>query len=386
MLAIINARIETVSHGVIADGQILVENGKIKAIGTNLEIPADACVIDAAGRTVTPGIVEAHAHIGIGEQGVGWEGQDTNETSDPLTPWCSALDGINMRDMAFDDFRRAGITSVSVPPGSANIIGGTAVALKCKGTIVDEAIIKVTGMKCALGENPKAVYGGKNRTPSTRMGNAALLREALLKAKQYLAKLEAAQSEKDKPKYDKQSEALLPVMRGELPLMIHCHRSDDIVTAVRICEEFGVRYVLEHVTDGHLLVDFLKARDVHCAVGPTMHYGSKVENRDRDFRTPVALARAGVRFCFTTDHAVLAGQWLPLTAGLAVGWGMDRDTALRAITLASAEHVGIDDRVGSLEVGKDADLVIWSGDPLDFTTHADVTIIDGEVVYEREVC
>ncbi|HHW98171.1 MAG TPA: amidohydrolase, partial [Firmicutes bacterium] len=327
MLAIINARIDTVSNGIIADGQILVENGKIKAIGTNLEIPANARCIDAAGRTVTPGIVEAHAHIGIGEQGVGWEGQDTNETSAPITPWCSALDGINMRDTAFDDFRRAGITSVSVPPGSANIIGGTAVALKCKGAIVDDAVIRVTGMKCALGENPKAVYGGKNKAPSTRMGNAALMREALLKAKQYLAKLEAAKSEKDKPKFDKQSEALLPVMRGELPLMIHCHRSDDIVTAVRICEEFGVRYVLEHVTDGFLLVDFLKERNIHCAVGPTMHYGSKVENRERDFRTPVALARAGINFCFTTDHAVLAGQWLPLTAGLAVGWGMDRDTA-----------------------------------------------------------
>ncbi|NLW17259.1 MAG: amidohydrolase [Firmicutes bacterium] len=386
MLAIINARIETVSNGIIADGQILVENGKIKAIGSNLEIPADAHVIDAAGRTVTPGIVEAHAHIGIGEQGVGREGQDTNETSEPLTPWCNALDGINMRDTAFDDFRRAGITTVSVPPGSANIIGGTAVALKCKGHIVEDAFIRTTGMKCALGENPKAVYGGKKKAPSTRMGNAALFREALLKAKQYLAKLEAAKSEQDKPKFDKQSEALLPVMRGELPLMIHCHRNDDIVTAVRICEEFGVRYVLEHVTDGFLLVDFLKERNVHCAVGPTIHYGSKVENRERDFRTPVAFARAGINFCFTTDHAVVAGQWLPLTAGLAVGWGMDRDTALRAITLASAEHVGLDDRVGSLEVGKDADIVIWSGDPLDFTTHADVTIIDGQVVYQREVC
>lgn len=386
MLAIINARLETVSNGIITEGQMLLENGKIKAIGKDLQIPAQAKLIDAAGRTVTPGIVEAHAHIGIGEQGVGREGQDTNETSSPVTPWCSALDGINMRDTAFDDFRRAGITSVSVPPGSANIIGGTAVALKCKGDIISEAVIKnPSGMKCALGENPKAVYGGKSKTPSTRMGNAAVFREALLKAKQYLAKLETAKDEQDKPKFDKQSEALLPVLRGEVPLMIHCHRSDDIVTAVRVCEEFGVRYVLEHVTDGFLLVDFLKTRNIHCAVGPTMHYGSKVENRERDFRTPIALARAGVNFCFTTDHAVLAGQWLPLTAGLAVGWGMDREVAFRAITMGSAEHAGIADRVGSLEVGKDADVVIWSGDPLDFTAFADVTIIDGEIVYEREV-
>ena len=386
MLAIINARIETVSNGTIENGQILIENGKIKAIGEKVSIPENCQIIDANGRTVTPGIIEAHAHIGIGEQGVGFEGADTNERTSPITPWCNALEGINMRDTAFDDFRRAGITSVNVPPGSANIIGGTAVALKCKGHIVDDAVIKnPTGMKCALGENPKGAYGGRGKMPATRMGSAALFRETLLKAKQYLSKLEAATTEQEKPKFDKQCEALLPVMRGEIPLMIHCHRSDDIVTAVRIAEEFGVKYVLEHVTDGYLLVDFLKERNVHCAVGPTMHYGSKVENRDRDFRTPVAFARAGINFCFTTDHAVVAGQWLPLTAGLAVGWGMDRDAALRAITLASAEHAGIADRVGSLEVGKDADLVIWSGDPLDFTTFADVTIIDGEIVYEREV-
>lgn len=387
MLAVINARIETVSNGIIANGQILLEGGKIKAIGQNIDIPAQAKVIDAAGRTVTPGIIEAHAHIGIGEQGVGREGQDTNETVNPVTPWCNALDGINMRDTAFEDFRQAGITSVNVPPGSANIIGGTTVALKCKGTIVDDAVIKnPVGMKGALGENPKGAYGRKNQIPSTRMGNAAVLRETLLKAKHYLHKLESATKEEEKPKFDKQNAAMLPVMRGEIPLMIHCHRSDDIVTAIRICEEFGVRYVLEHVTDGFMIADLLKKYDVHCAVGPTMHYGSKVENRERDFRTPIALARAGVRFCFTTDHAVVRGQQLITTAGIAVGWGLDRDVALRAITLSSAEHAGIADRVGSLEVGKDADLVIWSGDPLDFTTFADVTIIDGEVVYQREVC
>ncbi|MGI6345375.1 MAG: amidohydrolase [Bacillota bacterium] len=386
MLAVINARIETVANGIIENGQMLVENGKIKAIGQNLTIPAEAKIIDAAGRTVTPGIVEGHAHIGIGEQGVGPAGQDTNEATNPVTAWCNALDGINMRDSAFDDFRRAGITSVNVPPGSANIIGGTTVALKCKGTIVDEAVIRnPVAMKAALGENPKNAYGGRRRmAPSTRMGNAAVMREALLKAQQYLTKLDNAKSEQDKPRYDKQCEALLPVMRGEIPMMIHCHRADDIATAIRVANEFGIRYVLDHVTDGFLVADLLKKHNVSCAVGPTMQYGSKVENRERDFRTAIELDRAGVHFSFTTDHAVVAGQYLITTAALAVGWGLDRDRALRAITLAPAEHVGIADRVGSLEVGKDADFVVWSGDPLEFTTFADITVIDGEIVYERE--
>lgn len=385
MLAVINARLETVSHGIIENGQMLVENGKIKAIGHNLVVPAGAKVLDAAGRTVTPGVVEAHAHVGIGEQGLGWEGQDTNEATSPVTAWCQAIDGINMCDSAFDDFRRAGITSVNVPPGSANIIGGTTVALKCKGTIVDDAVIKnPTGMKAAMGENPKNVYGGRKQSPSTRMGNAAVLRETLLKAKQYMEKLDNAKTEQEKPKYDKQYEAMLPLMRKEIPLRIHCHRADDITTSIRIMNEFGLPYTLEHVTDGYLLVDLLKQSNASSAVGPTMQYGSKVENRERDFRTAVALARAEVPFCFTTDHAVVAGQYLITTASLAVGWGMDRDVALRAITLSGAEHAGIADRVGSLEIGKDADFVIWSGDPLEFTTFADVTVIDGEIVYERE--
>lgn len=386
MLAIVNARLETVSNGIIENGQILVKDGKIMALGPQVEIPAEARVIDAGGRTVTPGIIEAHSHIGINEQGIGWEGSDGNEVSSPITAWCRAIDGINMRDSAFNDFLRAGITSTNVVPGSANLIGGLSVAIKCTGTIVDEAAIKFpTGVKAALGENPKSVYGGRNQSPSTRMGNAALMREALLKAQQYMSKLDAATSAADKPKYDKQCDALLPVMRGEIPLRIHCHRADDIVTALRIVNEFGIKYTLEHVTDGYLLVDLLKKNDAVVAVGPTIQYGSKVENRERDFRTPVALARAGIKYCLTTDHAVVAGHHLLLIAGLSVGWGVDRDLALRSITLSAAEHACIADRVGSLEVGKDADIVIWSGDPLDFTTHADVTIIDGQIVYEREV-
>jgi imidazolonepropionase-like amidohydrolase len=197
--------------------------------------------------------------------------------------------------------------------------------------------------------------------------------------------MDSAANNQDKPKFDKQLDAMLPVMRGEIPLGIHCHRHDDIVTAVRIAKEFGIEYRLEHVTDGHLLADFLKANNAYVAVGPSMQYGSKVENKDRDFRTAVELSRKGVHFCLTTDHPVIAGHHLITTAGVAVGWGMDRDVALRSITLSCAEHMGLEDRLGSIDAGKDADIVIWSGDPLDFTTFADYTIIDGEIIYQREV-
>lgn len=385
MLAVINARLETIANGIIEQGQLLIDGRKIKAIGAKVDIPAGVQIIDAAGRTVTPGLIEAHSHVGISESGIGWAGEDTNEFTNPLTPWCSAIDGINMRDDAFQFYREAGITTVNVLPGSGNLIGGTSAVLKCTGIVVDEAVLlNPSGMKAALGENPKN-YGELKKTPSTRMGSAALMREALLKAKQYMEKTRRAESEKDLPKYDKEAEALLPLLRKEIPLRIHCHRADDIVTAVRIAKEFDLNYTLEHVTDGHLILDFLKANNAQTAIGPTMHYGSKVENRDRDFRTPVYFSREGVHFCFITDHPVVAGQYLALTAALAVGWGMKRDAALAAITLWAAEHIGVADRVGSLEVGKDADIVIWSGDPLEFTTFADLTIINGEIVYAREV-
>ncbi len=382
MLAVINARLETLTNGVIEEGTLLVKDGKIAEIGADVKVPEGAAVIDAKGRTVTPGIVEAHSHAGINEKGLGWEGRDGNEGTSPITPWCHAKDAINMLAADFDEFREAGITSTGVLPGSANLLGGTAVAVKTKKTaIVEEAIFAEIGMKSALGQNPKGKYGRANKAPSTRMGNAAMLRETLLKAQQYNRKKEAG----EEPKFDKSMEALIPVIKGELPILIHCHRADDIVTSIRICNEFNLKYTLEHVTEGYLIVDHLLKNDSLCAVGPTMFYGSKVENKERDFRTPVALSKAGVRFCFTTDHAVVAGRHLRTTAGIAVSWGMDRDEALKAITLYSARHMGQDHRLGSLEVGKDADFVVWSGDPLCFLTHADVTVVDGNVEYEREV-
>ncbi len=382
MLAVVNARLETVTNGIIENGVLLVKDGKIVALGADVQVPEGAKVFDVKGRTVTPGIIEAHSHAGINEKGLGWEGRDGNEATSPITPWCHARDAINMLAADFDEFREAGITTTGVLPGSANLLGGTAVAVKLrKTTIVDEAIIKEIGMKSAFGENPKGAYGKRNIAPSTRMGSAAVMREALHKAQQYLLRKEAGENQQ----FDKSWEAMIPVMKREMPLLIHCHRHDDIVTAVRIAKEFNLRYVLEHVTDGYLLVDFFKKNDIDSAVGPTMKYGSKVENKDRDYRTAVLFAREGIKFCFTTDHSVISGRHLRTTAGVAVSWGMSREDALKAITINNARHIGLEDRIGSLEVGKDADFVVWSGDPLCFLSFADVTVVDGKVVFEREV-
>ncbi len=383
MLGIKNVRIKTITQGTIEVGSILCRDGKIAAVGKQVDLTGCAILIDGGGRVATPGLIDAHTHLGLTESGVGRIGRDTNEGTDPLTPFLSVRDGINMRDQAFAGFRRAGITTVGVLPGSGNILGGTGLALKCRGEIVDEAVLKdPIGMKAALGENPKNLYGGMKKTPATRMGSAAVLRQALQRAKDYLEQCNNGGPEGG-AKRDKVSEALLPVIKGELPLIIHCHRHDDILTAIRICREFAVPYLLDHVTDGHLVLDMLKRENVHCAVGPTLHYGSKVENKDRNFQTPVVLAREGVPFCFITDHPVVDGRNLILTASIATQWGMADADALRAITLSAAEHLGVSSRVGSLEVGKDADVVIWSQHPLELTSFVDLTIIDGQIVHER---
>ena len=384
MLAIINAQLETISNGFIKNGKILIENGLIKNLGKNIEIPKKARIIDAENKIVTPGLIEAHSHVGISEIGIGPSGQDTNESTNPITPWCNALDGINMKDKAFEYFRKAGITSVNILPGSANIFGGKTTAVKCKNTVVDKAIVKEnTGMKAALGENPKMLYSQKDKSPSSRMGNAALMRETLIKANNYYEKLNKPNKRDKNPDYNKEVHSLLPVLKKEVPLRIHCHRADDIVTAIRIAEEFDLKYTLEHITQGHQIMDFLKKKSASFAIGPTMHYGSKVENKERNFHTPLLADKNNLQFCLTTDHPVVAGHYLSMTAGLAVNWGMKRKTALKSITLNAAKHIGIEDNVGSLAKGKDADLVIWSDDPLEFTTFADLTIIDGEIVYQR---
>ncbi len=394
MLAIINARLYTGEGEVFEDAQILMEDGKITAFGDDVTVPSEAEVIDANGAPVTPGLVEAHGHVGVSNQGIGWEGSDTNEATDPVTSQVSALDGINPEERGFRDFLRGGVTTVQVMPGSANIIGGEAVTIKSKPTsVVDDVVLRRwTGMKAALGENPKRAYGQRKKSaPMTRMGSAALLREWLRKARDYHddsgdaenGETDSCSEDSDGGKYDARLEALAGVIRGEVPLRIHAHRADDIATAVRIAEEFGIDYSIEHCTQGFKLPEFLAKRGVSSAVGPCLSRESKVELEDVGFDTPVALHKAKAAFCLTTDHPVVRVMYLNMIAGMASAEGIGDDAALRAVTLAAAEHIGVDDRVGSIRQGKDADVVIWTGDPLDGRSFASRVIIDGEVVYEK---
>ncbi len=378
MLAVINARLHPVSSSP-GRGGLLIREGKILEAG-DIRVPEDTPTIDARERIVTPGIIEAHCHAGLSEEGIGWEGNDGNERSDPITPHVRAIDGANPEDKAFRFFREAGITASQLTPGSANIIGGEQLVAKSRETVfIDEMIVlRPSGMKAALGENPKRVYGPK-KSPATRMGNAAVMRKWLDRALAYADKKDAG----DSPDFDMILESLIPVVRGDLPLRIHCHRADDISTALRLAEEFSLRFSLEHVTQGHLVADTLAERDVFCAVGPSMVHEAKVEMRGNGFENAAKMVRAGVRFCLTNDHPVVHGRNLPAAAGLLQAAGVPAAQALKSITLAAAEHIGLGDRMGSLDVGKDADVVIWSGDPLDARSFADVTIIDGEIAHCR---
>ena len=355
-------------------GDILIRGGKIAAIGQEL----DACgeeIFDAQGLNVYPGFVEAHCHIGLDGYGIGYEGADYNEYGDSVTPHLRAIDGIEPADPTLMQAARAGVTTVCTGPGSANVLGGTFVAMKTVGKVVDDMIVRDNvAMKCAFGENPKRCY--RDKGISTRMSTAAKLREALLKAKQYKEKKDA---DKD-PAFDMKSEALLPVLEGKMPLKAHAHQANDLFTAIRIAKEFGVKLTLEHCTEGHLVAERLAAEGYPVAVGPTMTHASKFELRYKTFETPGILAKAGCHVSIITDSSVIQQQYLPLCAGLAVKSGMDRHEALRAITINAAEHIGVADRVGSLEVGKDADVVVVRGDVMDITGEVVMVLIDGRKV------
>lgn len=381
MLAIISARIHTVTNGVIESGSILIRDGKIAAIGADLEIPADAKVIDAQGQVVTPGLIDEHSHVGGWEEGLGWEGNDINEFTDPATSQLSILDGINPADIGFADARKGGVTTVQTMPGSGNVIGGLMLAMKTSGNIVDRMVIKhPSGMKAALGENPKRNYGTQGKSPSTRMGTAALLREYLLKAKQYNEKQE--RGDKD-CKHDDKLHNLAMVIRKEIPLRVHCHRADDILTAIRIAKEFDINITLEHCTEGHKVAEVIAQNHIPACVGPAVWQRAKVETRDISPTTPGAVFRAGGKVAIITDHNIVPQHYFRIAVGLTIREGMPEDEALRAVTINAAEIIGVADRVGSLEPGKDADLVIWTGDPFEPLTHCVMTIIDGEVVYQR---
>jgi len=382
-LLIKNGQIKTMTGREFV-GNILIEGTKITALGETSEVgvPSDAVVIDALGCLVLPGFIDAHCHVGIGEEIYRWEGEDLNEMTDPVTPDMRAIDGINPEDEGFRDARLGGVTAVFTGPGSGNVIGGTGVVMKTAGKIVDKMIVRdPAGLKVAFGENPKMVYGEQKKMPMTRMGTAALLRQSLVDAQVYRDKLVEGKTDPDKiPERDLGLEVLLMVINREIPLRAHAHRADDIMTAIRIAREFEVDLVIEHCTEGHKIAEELAELGYPAVVGPLMTNRSKVELKDKSFKTPGILAKAGVKVAIMTDHSVTPIEQLPLCAALACKAGMDEEDALRAITINSAEILGVSDRIGSLEVGKDADIVIWSEHPFILTARPLYVVIDGKIV------
>ena len=395
MLVIKNGTINTITEG-IKKSDILIKNKKIIAIKEDVEpliseikaneITEDLEVIDAEGRLVFPGFIDAHTHLGLWEDGMGFEDADGNEETDPITPQLNVIDGINPMDRTFKEAYQGGVTSVCTTPGSANVMGGQAIAIKTFGKRIDKMVIKnPVASKIAFGENPKSCYGHEDNTPQTRMAIAALLRENLRKAEEYLDDLESSEEEDggDKPEYDIKLEALIPVLKKEIPLKAHAHRADDMFTAIRIAQEFDLKLTLDHCTEGHLIVDELLEENYPLIVGPSLSERSKIELRNLTFETAGILSNAGKDICLMTDHPVIPLQYLPICAGLAVKYGMKQEKALEAITINPAKVLGIDDRVGCIEVGKDADIVIWDGNPLEIQSNVLYTIIDGKIVYKR---
>ncbi len=398
-MEIINGLIHTMGkQGVIKHGAIQVENGKIVWVGTmgewqerrraetkNRELDGSDQVLDAGGGWVLPGIIEAHCHMGITEEKKGMEGDDCNETVDPVTPWLRAIDAINSMDAAFDDAVRAGITAAMIGPGSSNVVGGQFALVKTRGRRIDHIIVKApAAMKVAFGENPKVNYSGQGKSPSTRMAIAGMLRRELFEAKKYWEQKQKAQEKGEDFQEDFTRECWIPVLRREIPLKAHVHRVDDIFTAIRIAREFGLDMTLDHCSEGHLIAEELAAEGYPAIVGPDLTSRNKIEVQNVAFKTAGVLARAGALVAITTDHPVSQIQTLPLCAGMAVKSGLPMEEGLRAITVNAARICGVSDRMGTLEPGKDADIAIFSGNPMEVFTRTLYTIIDGRVVYEAE--
>ena len=380
MLCIKNGMIHDMVTREAYKGDILIENGKIIKIGTGLSTDEKMECYDAEGKDIYPGFVEAHCHLGLGGYGIGFEGQDYNELNDICTPHLRGIDSFNPMDPSVLMAASAGITCVGTGPGSSNVLGGTFMAVKTTGKRVDSMVVKdPVAMKCAFGENPKRCYKDKNNF--ARMSTAAKLREMLLKATDYKKRKEAAGDDPlKKPAYDMKMEALLPVLEGEIPLKAHAHQANDILTAIRIAKEFDVRMTLEHCTEGHLIAEELSKENYPCAVGPTLTHATKFELQNKTFDTPRILSQAGCMVSIITDSPVIPQQYLPLCAGLAVKAGMDPYEALKAITINPARHLGVEDRVGSLECGKDADIVVCNGSPLDYSSTVELVLIDGKKI------
>lgn len=384
---IVGGTIKTMAGGDIKDGCIRVENGKIAEIGKRDEVVfhpvSGERVIEVKDGIIMPGIIEAHCHMGISEEKKGMEGDDCNEVVNPVTPGLRAIDAINTMDAAFDDAVRAGITSAMIGPGSSNVVGGQFAFLKTKGRRVDDLIVKApAAMKVAFGENPKVNYSGQGKSPSTRMAIAALLREELTKAFDYMNSKQKAEDKGEDFQEEFAMECWLPVLRREIPLKAHVHRVDDIFTAVRIAKEFHLKMTLDHCSEGHLIAQELAAEGFPAVVGPDLASRSKIEVQNMAFKTVGVLNKAGLMTAITTDHPVSLIQSLPLCAGLAVKSGLSMEEGYRAITIHPAVICRVADRVGSLEPGKDADIAIFNGNPMEVFTKTLYTIIDGQVVYE----
>jgi imidazolonepropionase-like amidohydrolase len=402
MIAITNGRLFTITQGILDSGTVLVEGGRIVAIGEEVIIPEDAEIYDAAGKVVMPGLIDAHCHVGLWPEGIGWEYSDGNELTDPITPHLRALDAVHPDDPAFEELVAAGVTTVLTGPGSGNVIGGQWVCLKTapRPSVEQMVLLEPAGMKMALGENPKRVHKAEKKTPSTRMGNAAVLRSALVEAQNYLerwrryetdqaayqAKVEAGDQEAEPPKLperDLKLEALGKVLRREIKARIHAHRADDMLTAIRIAEEFDLDLTLEHATEGYKIADILAAKGIPVTAGPILFSRLKYELKDMTPKNPGIMTKAGVEVAIQTDE-MSAVKYLTINAALAVREGMPEEDALKAITINAAKIIGVDDRVGSLEAGKDADIIVLSGHPFDYRSVTELVLVDGKVTYLRE--
>lgn len=383
MILIQKGTVYTMASDIPVQADVLVDAGRIVKVEKGIEPEQGWKVIDAEGMNVYPGFIDAHCHLGMSEEAIGFEGNDVNEMTDPVTPQLRAIDGLNPMDRAVEEALDAGVTTVATGPGSANVIGGQFAVIKTSGKRVDNMIVKAPlAMKVAFGENPKRVYNGKQKSPMTRMATAALLRQTLTEARNYMEK-----KERDpQTPVDFKLEPLIPVLKKEIPLKAHAHRADDIFTALRIAKEFDVRITLDHCTEGHLIADELKKENVKAIVGPSFGSRSKFELTNKTFDTPKALYDAGIPFAIMTDHPVIPCQYLPLCAALSHKAGLPAMEALKAITIRAAEILELSDRLGSLEPGKDADIAIYQGDPMeDMGARCVMTLVNGEIVHgEKE--
>lgn len=385
MKLIKNGKVLTMAGKDFEHGCVLIKDGKIKEVGPRIKLPesADVEIFDARGGWIMPGIIEAHCHLGIIEEKRGMIGDDCNEATDPVTPYLRAVDAINPMDPAFDDALKAGITSVMTGPGSSNAVGGQFAFVKTKGRCLDELVVKApAAMKCALGENPKTAFGDNGNFPSTRMGTAALIREELFKAVRYKQRKEDGNISKEDE--DFRMECWLPVLNREIPIKVHAHRADDIHTAIRIANEFSVDITIDHCTEGHLIAKAIADSGFPAIVGPSLTSRSKIEVQNMDFKTSGILHEHGIPIAIMTDHPVSLIQYLPHCAGLAVKKGLPMEEGLKAITINAAKICRVDDRVGSLTPGKDADVAVFTGNPMEIFTETLYTFIDGRLVYHRE--